>query len=43
MAKDERSFFWKSAPGSSLFVVLATLDRLATAIAEIGTVRSPMV
>ena len=43
VAKINELFFWKSAPGSSLFDVLATFDRLATAIAEIGTERSPMV
>ena len=36
-------FFWKSLEGSSLLLVLATRDALATTIADNGIVRCPMV
>ena len=36
-------FFWKSAFGSSLLVVLLTFESLATAMPENGSVRAPSV
>ncbi len=43
VAKMPSLFFWKSALGSSLLEVFATLDRLAVTMADSGTVRSPIV
>ena len=43
VAKIGELFFWKSAFGSSLLVVLITRESLTTAMAENGSVRLPSV